>query len=689
MPENNITKPFNEKLVDLLKTDLRFVDDEGELIKAAVIDRAWKIDRDLVKLLLSEPEIEKKFFDEIEGRWIFNINTFIEYISDKNFLANSYTRFRNKIGLNIGGKFLRERGEVSLVWPYKDCVLEGGQTKEEEKRKEIFFNEILAQDEIDRLFDPKVLTNFKRYTPDGEQRVTEIKRDEDGTIKENLIIKGNNLLALHTLKTQFRGKVKLIYIDPPYNTGNDSFGYNDAFSRSTWLTFMKNRIEIARELLSQDGAIVVQISDRHVGYLQVLMDEIFPEGFINKVAVKTRSPSGFKTVNLGVFESAEYLLIYGRNRKLWKYNPQFEVSKYDENYSFQVTNIDESFSKWKIVNIKEVVASEHGFADVRKAKKELGETVFLAELAQYALQSANSVFRFTEINRDAGKDTLALKAISIKKPDKVLMLERENLSPRYILNGKEITFYTNKVRKLDGILAPTTMLTNIWTDIPWEGIASEGKVKLKKGKKPERLLRRLIEMGTDNPNDIVLDFYLGSGTTAAVAHKMGRQYIGVEQLDYGKNDSVIRLQNVIGKRKKDSLIEEYKDYDKSVISKAVNWQGGGDFIYCELMKYNEAFMDKIQSAKTSDELLEIWKDIAKNSFLNWYVNPEMPKEAVNNFIEIGRFENGLEKQKKLLAELLNKNQLYINLSEIDDEDFKVSEEDKKMNQSFYGEAYNG
>jgi adenine-specific DNA-methyltransferase len=217
MPENNITKSFDKRLIDLLKTNSRFVDDEGELIKAAVIDRAWKIDRDLVKLLLSEPEIGKKFFDEIEGHWIFNINTFIEYISDKNFLANSYTRFRNKVGLNIGDKFLRERGEVSLVWPCKDCVLEGGQTKEGEKRKEIFFNEILAQDEIDRLFDPKVLTNFKRYTPDGEQKVTDIKRDENGTIKENLIIKGNNLLALHTLKTQFRGKVDLIYIDPPYN----------------------------------------------------------------------------------------------------------------------------------------------------------------------------------------------------------------------------------------------------------------------------------------------------------------------------------------------------------------------------------------------------------------------------------------------------------------------------------------
>jgi adenine-specific DNA-methyltransferase len=194
-------------------------------------------------------------------------------------------------------------------------------------------------------------------------------------------------------------------------------------------------------------------------------------------------------------------------------------------------------------------------------------------------------------------------------------------------------------------------------------------------------------MATES-NDIVMDYHMGSGTTAAAAHKMGRQYIGIEQLDYGKNDGVVRLQNVIGKRKKDSLIEEYKDYDKSGISKSVNWQGGGDFIYCELLKYNETFMDKIQSAETSDDLLKIWKDIAKNSFLNWYVNPEIPEEAVNNFIEIGRFENGLEKQKKLLAELLNKNQLYVNLSEIDDEDFKVSEDDKKLNQSFYGEAYN-
>jgi adenine-specific DNA-methyltransferase len=158
---------FDSRLTDLLKTNPRLVDDEGELVIAAVQDLAWKIDRDLVKLLLSDQEINAKFFEEIEGHWIFNTNSFIDYISQKNFLDNSYTRFRNRIGLTIGEKYLRERGEVALVWPYKDCVLEGGQTKDEEKRKEIFFNEVLAQDEINRLLDPKVLTNFVRYTAKG------------------------------------------------------------------------------------------------------------------------------------------------------------------------------------------------------------------------------------------------------------------------------------------------------------------------------------------------------------------------------------------------------------------------------------------------------------------------------------------------------------------------------------------
>ncbi|MBC8198820.1 MAG: site-specific DNA-methyltransferase [Desulfobacteraceae bacterium] len=229
-----------------------------------------------------------------------------------------------------------------------------------------------------------------------------------------------------------------------------------------------------------------------------------------------------------------------------------------------------------------------------------------------------------------------------------------------------------KTKKLYLDEAKGLPIADVWLDIAsFQTIVNSPEITGFKTQKPEILIKRIIE-ASSNENDIVLDFCLGSGTTAAVSQKMGRQYIGIEQLEYSECDSVERLKKVI-------------NGDKSGISKAVDWQGGGDFIYCEMMKYNEAFADKIQSAKTCEELVELWKDIAENSFLNWYVNPEMPEEAVNDFIEIGKSENGLEKQKKLLAEMLNKNQLYVNLSEIDDADFNVSEEDKKLNQLFYGE----
>jgi adenine-specific DNA-methyltransferase len=218
------------------------------------------------------------------------------------------------------------------------------------------------------------------------------------------------------------------------------------------------------------------------------------------------------------------------------------------------------------------------------------------------------------------------------------------------------------------------LLTDFWDDLSWDGIAKEGGVKLKNGKKPEKLIKRIIEL-TASKDDIVMDYHLGSGTTAAVAHKLQCQYIGVEQLDYDTNDSVVRLQNVI-------------NGDQTGISKAVNWRGGGDFICCEILKYNEAFIERIQSAKSREELLQVWHDMAEGSFLNWYVKPIKPDEAITDFETIGNEPNGLEKQKHLLVELLDKNQLYVNLSEIDDEQFNVSSEDKALNHAFYGEFYN-
>lgn len=664
-----MAKIFNEKLIGLLTTDSRFMDDEGELVKAAVIDRAWKIDRDLVRLLLSKPEIKNKFFDEIEGHWIFNINTFIEYIADKNFLANSYTRFRNKIGLNIDDKFLRERGEVSLVWPYKDCILEGGQTKEEEKLKEIFFNEILAQDEIDRLFDPKVLTNWKRHTVDGRQKVSKIDRDESGTIRENLIIKGNNLLALHSLKNQFRGKVKLVYIDPPYNINGDSFGYNDNFNHSTWLTFMKNRLEAARELMRIDGVFFIHIGDQEMHYLKVLADDVFGrDNFIATIPRKTRS--GKSDVPYKMSQDFDWLLIYTKG-----------ASKKDELFQRTVTR--------KYYNTPDFPDDEWRLTDLttQRTIQERPNSNFTLVNPMNGQKYPVNPNRCWGITKDSEDEYLQKKKIvfpgdydflNIKQPamrvfkSEEIVKKGDDFDKSYVSSD-----FLNAA--MDELLK--SMTNKKGTD---EIVALFGE-KAFSYPKNELLIKRIIEY-TTKKEDIVLDFHLGSGTTAAVAHKMGRQYIGIEQMDYVDTVAIERLKKVIGKKhKKDGKMFEEIDCDKGGITKEVNWQGGGDFIYCELMKYNEAYMDKIQAAKTSEDLVKLWRDIAEDSFLNWYVNPEMPEDAVNDFIEIGKSENGLEKQKKLLSELLNKNQLYVNLSEIDDADFNVTEEDKKLNRSFYGD----
>src|SRR3989338_7540467 len=310
-----MTDSFEDRLIKILKKDLRFVDEEsGELIRSEVINEALKIDKKLIETLLDDKDVKEKFFTEIKEHWVFEINKFIDFVQDKNFLSDSYTKFKNKIGLNIDGKFLNERKEVSLVWPFKDCVLEGGMTKEDEKRNEIFFNEILAQDEIDRLLDPKVLTNFKRYTAKGEEKVTDFKRDVDGTIKENLIIKGNNLLALHSLKKEFQGRVKLIYIDPPYNTGGatEIFTYNNNFKHSTWLTFIKNRLDIAKELLQEDGFIAITIDHAELFYLGALADEIF--GRENRIGIVTIViKEGGRNLSKGFAPTNEYMLVYKKN----------------------------------------------------------------------------------------------------------------------------------------------------------------------------------------------------------------------------------------------------------------------------------------------------------------------------------------------------------------------------------------
>ena len=600
-------KKFEDKLIDLLGSLPKFVDEKtGNILRNEVVNSALKIDKELISLLIKDKEIKEKFFTEISGYWIFEINKFVDYVQDKEFLDDTYTKFKNKIGLTIDNKFIGERGEVALSFPFKDCILEGGMTKEDEKRNEIFFNEVLAEDQINRLLDPKVLTNFKRYSAKGEESVTEFKRDKEGVIKENLIIKGNNLLSLYSLREQFQGRVKLIYIDPPFNTGKDSFDYNDRFNHSTWLTFVKNRLEISKNLLSDDGNIFIHIDINENHYLKVLCDEIFGRSnFVEEIVWAYGSPSGGRAGGAKPVNIHDYLLHYAKNYSERKQNKLY--TPYSKQY----------ITAWFKYTDKDGRRYQRRMRGRDEKGKVIWEKQYLDESKGLPLTSV-----WTDI-RQVYADPRAYKE-----------------------NQKK---HTELIRDF---------LTQ----------------------KPEKLIQRIIEMVTDK-GDIVLDYTLGSGTTCAVAHKIGRQYIGLEQLNYGVNDAITRLKRVIGKEKSEGKISTIIDeYDETGISKAVNWKGGGDFIYCELMKFNEEAIEIINNAQDMHGLLKIWGEMCEKYFLDYNVEVKKFNDNVEEFKEL---QIGV--QKKVLIEMLNKNQLYVNLSEINDSDFKVSKGDKELNKKFYSD----
>ncbi len=662
-----------ESLVQQLKKEPNFVTDGGELKKWVVLNKAQNFDEELIGLLLDNADLKEKFFVKVKDTLVFNLNLFSQFLEQKNYLNNSYTHYKNKVGLTIDGKYLKQRNKVALAWPFKDCILEGGQSREEQNREEIFFNEILAQDEITQLLEPKVLTNAKRYDKDGENQLERFNRDAElnkkrglpeDTITDNLIIKGNNLLALHSLKEEFASKVKLIYIDPPYNTGNDSFRYNDSFNHSTWLTFMKNRLTVAQSLLTKDGVIFINVDDKEYSYLKVVCDDVFGrENFLNVIAVKTSDPSGHKTVNPSPYSQTEYILLYAKHKQSYNYEIQYVASEYDSGYNQLIKNYEDNFSSWEIVGLFDYLAKENGYKNTRDANKELGHDAFKSIVAKYALENRERVFQATAIANDAAKEIVEVRDKSKENSGQIYKVERDK-DDIYIKDGRQIYFYSSKVREIDGEETPSKPLTNLWVDIPYNGISKEGGVKLKNGKKPEKLLRRLIEISTDK-DDIVLDYHLGSGTSCAVAHKLGRQFIGVEQLDYGKNDSTVRLKNVI-------------NGDTTGISKVVDWKGGGSFIYLELKKYNQTFINQIEAANGTETLLNIWEQMKAKSFLNYNVDIQEQEKHLEEFKA-----DSLKNQKQLLLKLLDLNQLYVNLSSLNDKDFACTDEEKAVTKNFY------
>jgi len=573
-------------------------------------------------------------------------------MSDNSLKKGRYTRHSNKIGLystshdRIG--FLNNNNDVVLSFPFKDTVLEAGMNKEDTGREERFLHHEIDGADIDTLFEPKVFTNFKLLGSDKNIQDTTFF-NENGNLQQNLLIKGNNLLALHSLSERLAGKVKLIYIDPPYNTGSDSFKYNDSFNHSSWLTFMKNRLEVAKNLLSDDGLIFIQCDDNEQAYLKVLMDEILDRAnFAFTVCVKMSHLSGMKMNHRDkkLPKIKEFIHVYSRNPDKIALNEVFVAGDWDtvcDRYdSYLFKNDSDDPKDWTRSSLRSAAISFG--VDVTNKK----------QFHDFCIKNADVIYQ------RAKNDSLS----HLPKDDVFKKVKTSTGLDKIVLNSKEVLFASSKIKQIGDKLVPAELIGDIWTDIGINNSHNEGGVALENGKKPEKLIQRIIELAT-NENDIVLDYHLGSGTTCAVAHKMGRRWVGIEQMDYIEDLAKVRLKKVI-------------EGEQGGISKSVDWKGGGSFIYFELKKYNQDFLDKIMIANSKGELDEVYNEMAKNAFLKfWFDKNEFEKDE--NFRSLD-----LDRRKELLIGILDDNQLYLNHADMRDSRYHVTDEEMALTDLFYG-----
>ncbi len=636
-------KNIFDTVAELLLTNDKYKAEDGKLLKAVVYSDVMAMSEDLLTLLLSNEDVKETFFKDVQGTLVFDKQKFAWFMESKEFLPDSYTAYTNKIGLTHNGSFISQTNDVMLDFPYKDCVLEGGQDKDDQKRSEIFYNETIASDEISRMRAHKVFTNAKRYTAVGEKDLTgelnpntiQVKEEIGITLNDddNLIIKGNNLIALASLLKRYEGRVKCIYIDPPYNTGNDSFNYNDSFNHSTWLTFMKNRLELARKLLREDGTIWISCDDHESHYLKVLTDDVFNrDNFIDEIVwQRAYAPVNLKKT---LSRSHDIILVYAKNL-----DPNFTLNKLprsaEANARYKNPDNDPR-GVWQSDNLSVGPAVESNIYEITTPS---GRKVMPPKGRSWVLSKE----RFAEFVAD----------------NRIWFGEDGNNTPR-------IKRFLSEVK--DGVVAMT-----LWTRDEI-GDSQEGKREIKAfhfnsifdTPKQERLIERILTLAT-NEGDLVFDSFVGSGTTAAVAHKMGRRYIGVEQMDYIQDITVERLKKVL-------------EGEQGGISKAQNWHGGGSFVYCELKEDANTLITTIQNA-TEDTIESVKAAIYADERIVPYLTKQELADADKDFENLT-----LEEKKQVLMKLIDKNKLYVNASDMDDETYQISDADKAFTKSFYKEA---
>ncbi|GAA7863737.1 site-specific DNA-methyltransferase [Helicobacter pylori] len=611
----------------MLKTPLKTLLDIliNHFTKERLVTLILQNDEKLLTFMLEHEnanDYKKHFFKMIANSLVFNEKALLECLETKE-LEKSFTRFKNKIGLFSQGGFIKSSGSVVLHFPFKDNVLLGNAKDNNTKSNELFYHEILHKNEIDTLLHKKALCNFEMH---GQGDLESALKDEN----TNYLIKGNNLIALHSLKKKFAKKVKCIYIDPPYNTGNDSFNYNDNFNHSSWLVFMKNRLEAAREFLSDDGVIFVQCDDNEQAYLKVLMDEIFLrenfDAIIWRKIEENASSGGTMKITHTIRKDHEHILIYYKNKADFRTNKFLELPNFDNDYK-NLDNDPRGEFKAGSISMKGTINSKNYYSVTTPGGRVVTRVWRIDKDEFNKLHEDNRIYY--------GKDGNGIPQI------KIFLQEMREVTPKSIFENLG-SLYDAKEYELGKMFDKETI-----KDMT---------------PKPEALISRILEVST-NENDLVLDFFAGSGTTCAVAHKMKRRYIGIEQMDYIETITKERLKKVI-------------EGEQGGISKKCDFKGGGSFVYAELKEVNLEIKKQILNAKSKSECLKIFNDLSER-FL---------KRADCKIGEIHseEFQNlDLNEQKRIYCKLFDSNEDYLNLGDIDEDAWEIDGITKKYNEIFY------
>jgi adenine-specific DNA-methyltransferase len=372
----------------------------------------------------------------------------------------------------------------------------------------------------------------------------------------NVLVHGENLDAMGRLaRAGFARRFRCVYLDPPFNSGRRFAEYDDALTPEAWRAMMRERIEAARGLLADDGAMFVEIDDTELGALQLVMDEVLGrDQRISTITVVRSAATGHKAINRGPVNVADYLLVYARDRARWRCNQLVRERRgYDRAYATWLENPGDPCGRWRFEPL------------TARARRDLGAGATRADVEGWALEHAANVVRFAQPRYEAvSTKARALIDRSRREPERVLRLRRPGRKDFVLRGGNRVLFLADKVVVEDGRARLVEPLTNVWDDVPFQGIAREGGARFIRNKKPERLLARVIAMSTD-PGDWVLDPFLGSGTTAAVAHKMARRWVGIERGAHVDALCIPRLARVVD------------GTDATGVTRAFHWRGGGGF----------------------------------------------------------------------------------------------------------------